>query len=125
MVMQDLLYVQPTAGETERTRGDGSIYLKIAADGSLEIGGDNYEVENEMTADKRYDEMKAALDKKFERMFELKAELDKENSETQAKWNEYYALNRAYEKALKRIIAVWVMDCSEHMAPRPQPRRVL
>lgn len=65
--------------------------------------------------------MKAALDKKFERMFELKAELDKENSETQAKWNEYYALNRAYEKALKRIIAVWVMDCSEHMAPRPQP----
>ena len=121
MIIQDLPYVQPVSGETERTRGDGSVYLKVEADGSIRIDGDNYQIENEKSADARYDELKAALDKKFERMFELKKELDEENSETQAKWNEYYALNRAYERALKRIIAVWVTDCSE-LPPRPQPR---
>lgn len=121
MIIQDLPYVQPVSGETERTRGDGSVYLKVEADGSIRIDGDNYQIENEKSADARYDELKAALDKKFERMFELKKELDAENSETQAKWNEYYALNRAYERALKRIIAVWVTDCSE-LPPRPQPR---
>ncbi len=122
MIIQDLPYVQPVSGETERTRGDGSVYLKVEADGSIRIDGDNYQIEDEKSADARYDELKAALDKKFERMFELKKELDEENSETQAKWNEYYALNRAYERALKRIIAVWVTDCSE-LPPRPQPRR--
>ena len=121
MIIQDLPYVQPVSGETERTRGDGSVYLKVEADGSIRIDGDNYQIEDEKSADARYDELKAALDKKFERMFELKKELDEENSETQAKWNEYYALNRAYERALKRIIAVWVTDCSE-LPPRPQPR---
>lgn len=118
MITMDLPYVQPVSGEAERTRGDGSVYLKIQA----EVSGDNYEVEGDKTPDDRYNELKAALDKKFQRMFELKAELDRANAETQEKWNEYYALNQAYEKALKRIIAVWVMDCSD--APcRPAPRR--
>lgn len=70
--------------------------------------GENYEIEN--SADSRYEQLKAALDEKFDKMFRLKAELDAQNAETEKKWNEYYAMRNAYEKQLKRIISIWVMD---------------
>lgn len=116
MIITDLPPVQPVAGESERARSDGAIYLRIRA-----ISGDNYEIEGERTPDDRYAELKAALDKKFERMFQLKQELDKTSAETQAKWDEYYALSQAYEKALKRIIAVWVTDNADSIPDRIRP----
>ena len=116
MFITDLPPVQPVAGETERARSDGAVYLQIRA-----ISGDNYEVEGARTPDDRYAELKAALDKKFERMFQLKQELDKTSAETQDKWDEYYALKQSYEKALKRIIAVWVSDSSDNFPDRIRP----
>lgn len=74
----------------------------------INVSGENYEVET--GADSRYEELKAALDEKFSKMFELKAELDKMNAENDRKWQEYWTMHQAYEKQLKRLIAVWVMD---------------
>ena len=43
-------------------------------------------------------------------MFALKAELDKMSAENEAKWQEYWTMHEAYQRQLKRLIAVWVMD---------------
>ncbi len=61
-------------------------------------------------ADSRYEEMKASLDARFSKMFELKAELDRSQAEVSAKWEEYNVLRQAYERQLKRIIADWVTE---------------
>lgn len=58
-------------------------------------------------ADVSYDKLKAELDARFERMFALKAELEKSSFENEKKWNEYYKLNEEYNKRLKRLIADW------------------
>lgn len=67
-------------------------------------------VDGIVSADEIYEQMKAKLDEKFERMFKLKAELDKAQEETANKWNEYYAMRNMYEKQLKRIIADWTFN---------------
>ena len=74
----------------------------------ITVVGENYEIEN--SADSRYEELKAALDARFEKMFALKAELDKMSAENEAKWQEYWTMHEAYQRQLKRLIAVWVMD---------------
>lgn len=95
------------AGGTHDPRPDGTIYIK-AVPPCVNVSGENYEIEN--SADKRYEEMKAMLDKKFERMFAIKAKLNEINSKTDKMWEEYHSLNREYEKQLKAIIAVWVTE---------------
>lgn len=72
----------------------------------------NYVVEGEenKNAQERYNELKAALDERFSHMFELKAALDRIQSETSKKWDEYYTLHDKYNKELKKIIALWVME---------------
>lgn len=70
---------------------------------------DNMQVETK-TADERYEELKSALDERFSHMFEIKAQLDKMQSDMSAKWEEYYALRDKYDHELKKIIASWVTE---------------
>jgi len=60
-------------------------------------------------ADARYKILKHKLDDRFEKMFELKEELDKMSFDQSQKWEEYWALKRHYDKQLNMIIADWVM----------------
>lgn len=75
---------------------------------TLPASGEDYRIET--SADSRYEEMKAELDERFEKMFALKAELDRASQENEKKWQEYWEMHNAYEKQLKRLIAIWVMD---------------
>lgn len=92
----------------------GTVIVKVLP-GAAQTDGD-YVIDEGMsvtphkTADEKYAEMKAALDERFERMFELKNEIDKHNQQANAYWEEYYALRDAYEKQLKKIIADWVTE---------------
>ena len=43
-------------------------------------------------------------------MFELKAQLDKQQSIMGVKWDEYYKLHEKYNQELKKIIASWVTE---------------
>lgn len=61
-------------------------------------------------ADGNYQKMKQQLDENFKVMFELKKELDASQSRMSAKWEEYYALQQAYNKQLQKIVASWVTD---------------
>lgn len=86
-----------------------SVIVKLLPHAARRADG-NYVVEGEQNAEQRYNDMKAALDAKFEHMFELKASLEKEQQQMSAKWEEYYALHDRYNKELKKIIAAWVVD---------------
>lgn len=71
----------------------------------------NYIVDDgNLTAQQRYDELKKALDERFSYMFELKAQLDKQQSIMGVKWDEYYKLHEKYNQELKKIIASWVTE---------------
>lgn len=61
-------------------------------------------------SDTKYNEMKKQLDENFKVMFDLKKELDAAQSRMSAKWEEYYALQQAYNKQLQKIVASWVTD---------------
>lgn len=61
-------------------------------------------------ANANYRKMKEQLDENFKIMFELKKELDASQSRMSAKWEEYYALQQAYNKQLQKIVASWVTD---------------
>ena len=121
----------PSAGFKEATKaplaGDGAVIVKLMphrierADGDYVVDGDKKSVTE------RYDEMKKALDERFESMFELKKELDRQQSEISAKWDEYYALHEKYNRELKKIIAAWVtesnyVDGDEVDIPTPPSR---
>ncbi len=84
------------ASRTESADGDYMI------DADMSFGG--------KSADDRYAELKAALDEKFSYMFELKASLDRMQSEIGEKWNEYYALQEKYNHELKKIVGSWVTE---------------
>lgn len=74
----------------------------------------NYILEGEtpcdFNADARFEEMKKTLNERFSKMFELKASLEKNQAIISAKWDEYYAMNTAYQKELKKLVADWVTD---------------
>jgi len=73
-----------------------SLVVKVMPQKAERVDG-NYLIEGEQkTADERYNELKAAL--------------DKAQSAMSSKWNEYYALSEKYNKELKKIIAAWVTE---------------
>ena len=98
---------------------------RVAADENYAVEGEQ-ENENLQTAQDRYNDRKAALDERFAQMFELKAELERTQSETSKKWEEYYALHEKYNRELKRIVSAWVFeshnegDGTERLAPPPR-----
>ena len=61
-------------------------------------------------SDKSYIEKKKKLDEEFKIMFELKKQLDACQGAMSAKWEEYYALSRAYNEELQKLVASWVTD---------------
>ena len=90
--------------EHKKSAGNAKTY-----DGNYEIDGDMLQ-EKTKSPDERYAEMKAKLDERFAYMFELKDEIEKHNSLSNAMWEEYHALREAYERQLKKIIADWVTE---------------
>ncbi|MDE6397804.1 MAG: hypothetical protein K2L51_00625 [Clostridiales bacterium] len=88
-----------------------SVVIRVLPHRTARTDG-NYVVEGEdnKSAQERYNDLKAALDERFAHMFELKAALDRVQSETSKKWDEYYTLHDKYNKELKKIIALWVME---------------
>lgn len=90
----------------------------------LSVDGD-YRVEGESSANNTYESLKAALDEKFSAMFELKEKLDKLQNDACKMQEEYYALNAAYNRELKKIIAAYVTEShygNNENEPVPQPR---
>lgn len=87
----------------------GALIVRILPHASKPADG-NYVIEDEKPAVPSYEEMKEQLDERFAHMFDLKAELDKQQSEMSNKWDEYYTLHEKYNRELKRIIAMWVME---------------
>ena len=61
-------------------------------------------------ADKSYIDRKRKLDEEFKIMFELKKQLDSYQGAMSAKWEEYYALSRAYNEELQKLVSSWVTD---------------
>ena len=91
-----------------------------------EAADGNYVLDNESKAklETRYEEMKKNLDEKFERMFELKAELDAAQNKISEKWEEYHALREKYNRELKRIISAWLTSegyCDDCAYGKPVP----
>lgn len=58
----------------------------------------------------RFEQMKQKLNERFKYMFDLKKNLDYQQAVNSANWNEYYALQQAYEKEMKKLVADWVTD---------------
>ena len=80
--------------------------------------------ESEDKVQTRYEEMKKNLDEKFQKMFELKAELDAVQGKISEKWEEYYALREKYNRELKRIISAWLTSegyCDDCAYGKPVP----
>lgn len=104
----------PSAGFKEVTKaplaGEGAVIVKLMPHRVEKTDGDYVVEGDKKDASERYDEMKRALDERFEKMFELKKELDKQQSEMSAKWDEYYVLHEKYNRELKKIIAAWVTE---------------
>lgn len=90
--------------------GGGTVIVKVLPHRVERADGAYATEEKPQDARARYEEKKKELDKRFAHMFELKASLDKQQSEMSAKWDEYYVLHEKYNKELKRIIASWVTD---------------
>ena len=101
----------------------GTIVVRVVPQSQDKAATPNYAIEGEtpsqpmplpatpqQTADARYNELKAKLDERFAFMFDLKKELEAQQSDTQKKWEEYYALRNAYERQLKKLIADWVSN---------------
>lgn len=61
-------------------------------------------------ADGKYFEMKTKLDEEFDMMFKLKEKLDKVQGTLSSKWEEYYEMQREYNKRLKKLIAAWALE---------------
>ena len=75
----------------------------------LSVDGD-YRVEGETSKKSSYESLKAALDERFSAMFALQARINELHGETSKLQEEYYALNRAYNHELKKIIAAYVTE---------------
>ena len=60
--------------------------------------------------DKSYIDKKRKLDEDFRIMFELKKQLDCYQGTMSAKWEEYYALQQAYNEELQKLVSAWVTD---------------
>lgn len=60
--------------------------------------------------DKSYIDKKHKLDEDFRIMFELKKQLDCYQGTMSAKWEEYYALQQAYNEELQKLVSAWVTD---------------
>ncbi|MDE7395848.1 MAG: hypothetical protein K2M95_06995 [Clostridiales bacterium] len=86
------------------------------------VDGD-YRIEGESNTKSTYESLKAALDERFSAMFELKEKLDKLQNDACKMQEEYYALNAAYNRELKKIIAAYVTESNYgESEPVPQPR---
>lgn len=108
---------------------DGAVLVKIlpvprVIERKAEVKSADYVMEND--ADAIYEKLKAELDAKFAKMFELKSELDAQQEIASKKWNEYWTMNEAYNKQLKKIVAAWVtqnqMSGEDRPTPLPMPR---
>lgn len=122
-----LAALAPTGANLPQTRPapmpNGTIIVKILP-GAVNTMEPNYIIDgqgnaqkietpakqSQSTPDSRLEEMKKVLNERFKSMFELKNELDKTQGEMSRKWEEYYSMNQAYNKELKKIIADWVTD---------------
>ena len=89
---------------------DGTVIVKLVPLKAERADGNYIVDDGNLTAQQRYDELKKALDERFSYMFELKAQLDKQQSIMGVKWDEYYKLHEKYNQELKKIIASWVTE---------------
>lgn len=53
-------------------------------------------------ADAIFEYRKEELNKRYEKMFEMKSRLDEINKESDALWREYYAMRESYDRQYKR-----------------------
>ena len=64
-------------------------------------------------ADAIFEYRKEELNKRYEKMFEMKSRLDEINKESDALWREYYAMRESYDRQYKRIVSEWARDSLE------------
>lgn len=99
----------------------GTIIVRIIPDVNRNIentkGNIPTQFSAEQTPDDRYNALKAKLDERFSKMFDIKKEIDTMNDSVTSKWEEYNALRQIYERQLKRIISEWVTDLNYSETP--------
>lgn len=113
-LLLSLVAAAPAPGMKEAEKvplADGGALIVRLLPHTAKPADGNYVIEGEeKPAAPTYEDRKAELDERFAHMFDLKAELDKQQSEMSNKWDEYYTLHEKYNRELKRIIAMWVME---------------
>lgn len=88
-------------GKTDNNTAAGKTGRSASEDGAV------------FDADAIFEYRKEELNKRYEKMFEMKSRLDEINKESDALWREYYAMRESYDRQYKRIVSEWARDSLE------------